>query len=232
MTPEKHAALARRFPCTELLDADGKPRGLVRLAPARLSFPALFEPKQYKGEGKLRYSATALMAVGDDARALELVCRRVVAQGLGGTCKFGPVAHGKRVVECTTAGSKAARVTLDWPILDQGDRDQPGYNPGALYVAAYAYRKPFTVAADHRLAITDPAVLYAGCYVAITLNPYWSKAFSRLCIGLEGVQKLADGERFGGGASSPDELFDDMSAEFGDDSMADFDSPALDPTLA
>ena len=58
---------------------------------------------------------------------------------------------------------------------------------------------------------------YAGCYARATVNPYVPQMYRKtLAIGLNNLQKLADGERLDSFTSAEDDFGADAS-EYGDD---------------
>lgn len=197
--------------------------GNLRSTVARLSYAALFEPKAYQGgeakpgdKNEPRYGVTLLLPKGDTAAELVKALHGVIRQQFGETCTISaPSGGAKPTVRVDyTEGGKAARANLNWPLVDQGEVLSDGYQAGSLYVAAYSYDKPAVVDAK-RQPITDKQAVYSGCFAFATIRPYWAKGYKRLAIGLQGVQFLADGERFGGGAPAVEDQFDDVAGDFG-----------------
>lgn len=71
--------------------------------------------------------------------------------------------------------------------------------------------KPVTVVDRKRVPITNPDDLYGGCKgkVAVTFYPYSMSGNHGVGVGLDGVQKIADGESFGtGGRPTVESMFD------------------------
>lgn len=220
MTPEAWKALAAKYPAREIWNCN------VRTCVVRLSYANLFKAVLFKGNGtgaadanaKPRFSVTCLLPEGDNAMVLEAACKEVL-KGQFQNAKFGAPSGGKITVEFD-AGGKRTRKQVDWPIFDQGIRDTDGYVPGSLAVAANAYTKPDLLGTDNK-PVTDETALYSGAYGIVVLRPYWSKGWGRLCIGLQAVRKVADGERFGGGSLDRDAAFGDI------DELAGFDLEAM-----
>lgn len=198
--------------------------GNLRSTVVRLSFPHLFTPTIYKkADGKAddaakpRYACTLLMPAGDSASVLKSALFEIIKGQYGATCKIAEPTGGAKPtirVDYTGKDGKPARANLDWPIVDQGEVLKEGYEGGSFYVAAYSQDKPAVVDAA-RSPITDANAIYAGAYAFVTIRPYWAKGWDRLSIALQGVQKLADGERFGGGAPAIEDQFEDVASDFG-----------------
>lgn len=70
--------------------------------------------------------------------------------------------------------------------------------------------KPVGVFDRQRTPITDPDAIYGGCKgkIAVTFYPYSTSGNHGIGVGLNGVQKIADGEAFGGGRPSVESMFD------------------------
>ena len=70
--------------------------------------------------------------------------------------------------------------------------------------------KPVTVVDRQRVPITNENDLYGGCKgkIAVTFFPYSSSGNHGIGVGLDGVQKVADGEAFGGSRPTVESMFD------------------------
>lgn len=197
--------------------------GNVRSGVIRLSFcDALFEPKRFKDDpgSKPRFGTTCLLPPGDDAQVLVDALKAVIVEHFGGNgVRIGEPAGDKVKVEYVQNG-KRATATCEWPLHDQGDKSHDGYKPGSLFFSAYAGEKQKPRIVDARLQpITDPSKVYAGGYAIVTVRPYWPKGWSDPAIGLQLVQFVADGERFGGSSLNPEDAFEDVSDEFAGESI-------------
>lgn len=75
--------------------------------------------------------------------------------------------------------------------------------------------KPVTVVGRDRSPITEPSDVYGGAKGRISVNfyAYAKKGNSGIAAGLNGVQKIADGEPFGGGAPPVESMFDVVEGE-------------------
>lgn len=160
----------------------------------RLSFPFIFKPRPAEKPGdKEKFSLSLIFdeeaqktpewkAITDEVKAVALA-------------KFGvdhkqPDGSVKRVVP------KGVRN----PIRNGEDKELDGYGPGKVFVSATSERKPGVIGGD-MLPITDEKGCYAGCYVraSLTVFSYERKDGKGVSLGLRNIQKVRDGEPFGGG---------------------------------
>lgn len=168
---------------------------------ARLSFPALFEPKAMEPGQEPKYSATLLFPLDADLSALKKAAAAAAEE------KFG--AKAKDLI-------KAGKIK--WPIKDQADKSHlQGYTEGS-FIAARSSAKPGVVNAALQ-PIIDPADVFAGVLVRASVSAY---AYDHpvggkgVSFSLNNVMVVRDdGVRFDG-RSSPDQDF----AEFKDDEPA------------
>ena len=87
------------------------------------------------------------------------------------------------------------------------------YPPGSVYINVRSKQPPGIVSRfageDGRpLRITDPSEVYSGCQVRASLNVFaYDRAGNRgISLGLNNVQKLADGERLDGRLKAEDDF--------------------------
>lgn len=104
------------------------------------------------------------------------------------------------------------------PFRNGTEKEQyDGYGEGVIFLTAKTERRPGIV--DQNVnRIIDPEDFYAGCYAHADINPYaWSyMGKNGIGFGLQNVQKIADGERIGGGASAEssfDAIDEDVEAQ-------------------
>lgn len=109
--------------------------------------------------------------------------------------------------------------------IHDGDEDQdldehPEY-AGHWYLTASNTRKPGLIDRD-RDPITEESDLYSGCYARVSLNAYAYnyQGTKGVTFSLRNVQKLADGEAFGGVNTAPEDDFDD-DYQFTDEDVDD-----------
>lgn len=92
---------------------------------------------------------------------------------------------------------------------DEDREDDENYE-NKYFVNANSKRQPGIVDED-RGEFMDESEFYSGCYGRVTLFAYAYNFNGNkgIALGLNNIQKLADGERLGGGASSAADDFDD-----------------------
>ncbi|MBV1928576.1 MAG: DUF2815 family protein, partial [Gammaproteobacteria bacterium] len=94
---------------------------------------------------------------------------------------------------------------FNWPFRDGDDEDREEF-AGHTFFSASASVKFQPECVDATLQpIIDPKELYSGMYCRVSLRPYtWDhpSGGKGVSFGLVNVQKLGDGEKFGGGAKA------------------------------
>ncbi|MCK9988683.1 MAG: hypothetical protein AzoDbin1_05155 [Azoarcus sp.] len=167
----------------------------------RLSFPTLFKPETFGGEGDPVYSASFIFPPGSDAaKAIEAAIEDAAKEKWAGKAKD--------VLKALRAAGKIC--------LHDGDaKEYDGY-AGNLYVSARSKTRPTLLNRDKTPVAEADGVLYGGCYVNALLD-VWAQdnAFGkRINATLKGVQFVRDGDAFGGGApASADDFPDESEAE-------------------
>ena len=163
----------------------------------RLSFQKLTQPET-SAKGDLKYSVLLLIPKSDTATlaALEECYKEALEEGKAK--KFG--------------GKIPASVTRPWK---DGDLDAEQYPEMAghwkLNVATYT--KPAMV--DRMKRPLAPEDIYSGMYARANINLYaynFDNTKKGITGGLNGIQKLRDGEAFGGGGFTD---FDELPEEEG-----------------
>ena len=115
----------------------------------------------------------------------------------------------KTAIEEAKAKGKAEKwngklpANLKTPLRD-GDEEHPdeAAYAGKMFFNCSAKQRPGVV--DENInPILDPSEVYSGCYgrVNVAFYPYDASGNRGIAAGLNHVQKLADGERLGGGVS-------------------------------
>lgn len=86
---------------------------------------------------------------------------------------------------------------------------------GHYFINANSYNKPGVVDAQMQ-EIINPSDLYSGCYGRISVVPaaYNTDGNRGIKLYLNNVQKLADGERLGGGGSNVNDDFTAVTEDF------------------
>ena len=168
----------------------------VKTPTATLSYEHLFEPTAPEDSiADPQYSCTLVFGEGTDLSALE----RAVDQS------------GKNKCGEEYASLKESR-NLRLPFRNERLAEK-GYPPGSVYINVRSKQTPGIVSRfageDGRpLRINDPSEVYSGCQVRASLNVFaYDRAGNRgISLGLNNVQKLADGERLDGRLKAEDDF--------------------------
>ena len=172
--------------------------------PGRLSYPALFQPRQVAQDSdKKNYQATLLIPKSDanTVAIIQAAIQAAVDQG---------VADGKFKQPIDPNQTK-------YPPLRDGDSMNSNGEPRGAEFAGHWFisskapenRKPFVVDANVQPVIQESDV-YAGCYVnaALQFFPYSHATGGKgISVSLQGIQKARDGEPLGGGIVEASDVF-------------------------
>lgn len=177
------AELSKSYKCHPIMGEDGSPTGRWMTGPVRIAFPALFSPKVDKESGKTAYGGTLLFEPGADIEPLKVAVRE-------------------------TAVAKWPGITpaqLQLPFADQSLKaaHSPQYAKTfttGVYINASTQFGPAVLLPNGDVATTDSKAFYAGMICRVKLNAYaWEfKGKRGVSFGMIALQKLADGERWGG----------------------------------
>lgn len=189
-----------------------------------LSFPHLFpSTKSTNDKGEDSYDVQIILPKSDKEgiRSLLAAIKTV------GEAKWG--ANWKKVRHPMRDGDKEAGDLTD-DGMTKGEK-YPERN-GCYFINARS-TKPVTVVDRARVPINEPDAVYGGCTgkINVTFYPYSNNGNHGVGAALNGVQKIADGEAFGGGRPSVESMFDmlddeDEFDEFEDDTDEFEDEPA------
>ena len=161
----------------------------------RLSYCHLFTAVTAPGSDTPKYSVSVIIPKSDTATLSKIKAAIDEAKKTGASSKWG--------------GKVPAK--LHTPLRD-GDEDRPD-DPayaGSYFLNCSSKNKPPVV--DRNMEeILDPADVYSGCYARVNINfyPYDTNGNRGIAVGLNSVQKLADGQALGGAAPSVQEAFGD-----------------------
>ena len=166
----------------------------VTTGKVRLSFARLFTPATAPGSDTPKYSTSVLVDKNDKVTIAKI---------------NAAVEEAKEVGKAKWGGKIPPKLKTPLRDGDEEKPDDPNY-AGKMFFNCSSTKRPGIVDKDLN-PILDPEEVYSGCYarVAINLYPYDSNGNRGIAAGLNHVQKLADGERFGGGIS--------VEAAFSDD---------------
>jgi hypothetical protein len=123
-----------------------------------------------------------------------------------------------RAIEAAKADGKVSKWNNKlpaklWNPLRDGDAEHPEDEAfaGCYFLNAKSNQKPAIV--DINLnPILDKDELYSGCYGRVSINffPYAVSGSSGIGVGLNNIQKVADGEPLSGRASADEDFSDDF----------------------
>lgn len=175
-------AIIAKYPAAETKS------GNIRTSPVRLSYPHLFKPhvgKKFKN-AEPRYSVTLLFPKGSDLELLREACRHAAI---------------------STWGSKWQSMKVELPFLDQGAENGPD-GAGAVMIRCTSTKQIPVVLADGRTPAKETDI-YPGAWGLVSLRPYTADyGTKRVTLGLQAVQKIADGERLAGASlADPEDEF-------------------------
>lgn len=169
----------------------------------RVSFPAILEPKSFKGN-EPKYSLAMIFPKGTDIKELKRAAFNAAVESWGPKDKWPK--------------------NLRWPWRD-GDVDRegtPGYE-NSVFVAATSKQRPGLID-RHKKPILTEEIFYAGCYARASLIAFsYDNTGNRgVSFALQNVQKLKDGEKFGGRRNAEDDFKDDLEELPADDIDTEF----------
>ena len=178
----------------------------LRIGPVRLCYAHLNEPHNLPGTdpSTAKYQ-TSFLVDKKDKKTIDAINKAIeAAKQRGITSKNGkPTVWGTKIPDASK---------LNIPLQDGDDRERGEDEfKGFMYINAKANRKPGVV--DKKCApILDPEEIYSGMWAVLVVSffPYSNAGNKGVGCGLENVMKTSDGERFGGGALSPQAAFDDL----------------------
>lgn len=177
----------------------------VKLKRVRLSFPDLYEARQFQGEGEFRYGAVGLLdkSTKQGKANIKAVEDAILAEA---KIKFKDKAEKKLA---------ALRGNSNKFCFTDGDNiDRDGYE-GHMALAARRKQSagpPLVLDVNKTPLSEKSGKPYAGCYVNMNVD-IWVQTgqFEGVRATLLGVQFVEDGDSFAAGAAVSDDDFDDES---------------------
>lgn len=160
----------------------------------RLSYVNVFTPTAMNDNDEPKYNLCILISK-DDTATLDKIKKAIEAAKIEGKAKLA---------------DKNGRIpnNIKLPLRD-GDEDRPDEPAceGMFFINCSSKRKPGIVDLDLN-PILDQEELYSGCYGRVSINFY---AFNTngnkgIAVGLNNIQKLAEGERLAGGSSADEDF--------------------------
>lgn len=160
----------------------------------RLSYAYIWNPREQDGQ-EPKYSTSFLIPKTDKATVQKINAAIEAAKELGRSKKWG----GK-----IPSNLKLPLRDGDTEATDKGDEYR-----GHWFINANSKDAPGVVDAQCN-PIIDKAEVYSGCYARISISffPYDTNGNRGIGIGLNHVQKLADGEPLGGARGRAENEFD------------------------
>lgn len=186
------------------------------------SFPRIFpDTKGTKDDGTPSYDIQILIPKKVDGKPNPAVRDILLAIKEVGEAAYGP--NWKKMRHPLRDGDKEA----DTKFAEDGTSYREKYPErlGCIFLNARS-KRPVPVVARDRSLITDSDQVYGGAKgkISITMYPYASNGNTGIGAGLNGVQKIADGESFGGGGPAVENMFEILEGEGDDESgLDDFD---------
>jgi hypothetical protein len=186
---------------------------IVQLQSARLSFPDLFEAKQYEGQGPFSYRAAFLqeedqpvMFKQTDGTWKKTTMQKVIAQIAADAWKTKADATLKSL-----AGNPQKCCWYDGSL-----KEYDGYEGNFVLSASRNQDKgrPIIIDRDKSPLTVSDGKPYAGCYVNATVE-IWAqdnKFGKGIRATLRGVQFVKDGDAFSAGSPVTDDEFESIAA--------------------
>lgn len=176
----------------------------------RLSFPVIWTAKDYQGNKKYRYSATALIEKGSDtAKAVEK------AIAMAAQDKFGKKADAKLAV-LRPQGNRCC-------YQDGNTKEYEGYQ-GMMALTAHRNQeagRPTILDKDKTALTEESGKPYAGCYVNMLVSIYCQDGQNEgIRAQLLGLQFVADGDAFSGASVASEDDFEDLGTSTEQDAAA------------
>lgn len=176
----------------------------------RLSYPNLFEAKEYKG--KKSWGCQMLISKDLDISKLEIAAHNAAIEEWGSDISKFP---SKKIKSKKTPGKIINQCIVEMPFRD-GDTekiDKPEFENQIFLAASIKKRAPAVCDID-RNAILDSSDIKAGdwCRASIIFRAYEVEGSYGVGVTLLAVQKIRDGESLGGGVNLDNE-FDDLEPQ-------------------
>lgn len=198
----------------------------------RVSYPKVFQPEKNDLNGQMEYTLTALFKKGEDLSRLKKAAEEACEKKWGKDKAKWPKNlknpfrdQGEKEKEIETVEKKkivgedgvskiveVKVIKLVMPV---------GYEKGAMFLNLKSKQRPGIV--DQQMNdIIDPVEFYGGCYAraSIQASAYDQKGNKGVSFWLQNLQKIRDGESFGG-RMKPQEDFEPIEAASGDNGIFD-----------
>ncbi len=162
----------------------------------RLSYPSLFQPTSFQGEGEKKYQCSVIMdkeESADSIKRLQEVIKEVMSE------KWRKPPQGLKI-----------------GLRDGKEKEgSDGYGSGVMFFTARSKNRPTTVNRDRSQVAEEDGVFYPGCYCNFIVEPWCqdNKFGKRVNFTLYGVQFVAQGDAFGDASPVGADDFEDLGEE-------------------
>ena len=168
----------------------------IKLPNVRVSYPHLFTPKAFQGQGIAKYSAAFLLHKKDHAELIKSIAAAMV--------------------EMAKENFKDKRLPPpDKLCLRDGDQSGKADYAGYWVLTATEAKRPVVIDKDKSALAAEDDVIYPGCHVNgyVRLWAQDNQYGKRINANLLGVQFAGPGDPLSQGASTPavDDMFGDAS---------------------
>lgn len=203
--------MAKREIATRVTNAVLYDDGLIRIDNVRASYPHLDQPWAQDEGAKKSFSVTSLMDKTTHKAAKDL-CVKVINDIL--------------------KTNKVNKIGADKKFIRDGDLTGKDENEGMWVVSARESRRPSVRDGSGQVLATDEIAnaIYAGCYITVLIRPWYQddpKWGKRVNCGLVAVQFRRDGEPFGEGRISDEDVDDYFDDDDNNGGMSDDDDDDL-----
>lgn len=168
--------------------------------PCRISFAHIWEPASINGSNP-KYSVCCIVPEADQKT------RQKIDQA---------IANAKERGKSKKWGGKIPNNLRDPIHYGNDDRPDDETFANMIFINANSADAP-QIVDRHKKTITDPMMVYSGCYCNVSVNFYaYSTGGNRgVAAGLGNIQLVSDGERLAGRSSASSD-FDDLGDDEGD----------------
>lgn len=185
----------------------------------RVNFPQVFEKQVFQEGQKGRYSCVAMFDTAYiKSNPNELKRWNLLQAAIDKVCKE---TFKKPAKELKSIGG------YKLPIHRGEEKENyNGFGPGILFftMSAYTRRPKIINRAGEEITADSEDEFYSGCYARASVNPFTSLKWKSVSIGMNNLQKLADGERLDAFSNAEDDFSGDASEyDDGGDSELDGD---------
>jgi hypothetical protein len=190
-----------------------RPERIRLLTPTfRVSVPDVFVKRVFHGQGEHsgRYACAALFS------GFEVKDGRTIIKAPASWSEKDQERWKALIAECNRVSVEAFRKPMSeldravykLPFHRGEEKEYAGYGPGVVYFTMSAKnRRPGIIDRDGApITHGGPVEFYAGCYARASVTPFANLKWKSLSIGLNNLQKLADGVRLDAGTSAEDDL--------------------------